>query len=225
MGSRQNQPHDISILPKINFADLLQIFCENKFEREVKIERFSVDFLCRELNVAFEYDGIQHYSVVQKIDSDKRKNELLAGQGISLIRWPYYFMPTSDVCRYIFKDFFSDSKYQRMLDELFNTDRESSIKAPGFHKTSNIPANFIWPGIEKFLAELKDGPASLTHQVRYSLQLYSDLKGNPDLVVPTHNEKFMSFFHTQNDACYLNYIFPNENKKPLRDKTRNLQRA
>ena len=82
------------------------------------------------MKLAFEYDGIQHYSVIQKIDSDLRKNELLKNKGIHLIRWPFYYMPTKDTCKYLFKDVFSEKKFKKMLtSHVFNISSENEMSA------------------------------------------------------------------------------------------------
>ena len=85
MPRKDSRPSGINILPR-NFGELLASFYGVNFENEVKFGRFKVDFYSKTLETAFEYDGIQHYSVVQKIESDKRKNELLKREGIKLVR-------------------------------------------------------------------------------------------------------------------------------------------
>ena len=71
---KETKPRNIAILPR-NFGELLNFFYGTKFDTEVKFGRFKVDFYSENMKLAFEYDGIQHYSVIQKIESDKRKNE------------------------------------------------------------------------------------------------------------------------------------------------------
>ena len=149
------------VLPR-TFDALLGFFYKTKFEREVKFGRFKIDFYSSKLNLAFEYDGIQHYSVIQKLDSDLRKNELMISEGIKLIRWPYYYMPTKDTCKYVFTDAFTEKKFKSMLSGFFNIKNENKMTAPGFHSTSNIPANFINPGIQKFLKELNKSEGVIT---------------------------------------------------------------
>ena len=61
--------NNISVLPR-NFNIILEFFYNAKFETEVKFDRFKIDFYNSKLKLAFEYDGIQHYSVIQKIDSE-----------------------------------------------------------------------------------------------------------------------------------------------------------
>lgn len=107
---KETKPRNIAILPR-NFGELLNFFYGTKFDTEVKFGRFKVDFYSENMKLAFEYDGIQHYSVIQKIESDKRKNELLESEGIKLVRWPYYFMPTKDTCKYVFHDHYSEQKF------------------------------------------------------------------------------------------------------------------
>ena len=55
-----------------------------------------------------------------------------------------------------------------MLQSIFGINDESEMSAPGFHSTPNIPANFIWPGIDKFLNELDVAPPSILHQVPFT---------------------------------------------------------
>ena len=207
---KETKPRDKAILPR-NFGELLNFFYGTKFDTEVKFGRFKVDFYSENMKLAFEYDGIQHYSVIQKIESDKRKNELLESEGIRLVRWPYYFMPTKDTCKYVFHDHYSEQKFSSMLQTMFGTNDESEMSAPGFHSTPNIPANFIWPGIDKFLHELDVAPPSILHQVRHSLKLYCQVRADNDyeIVIPTYHEKFMEFFDGNDDESYLRFVYKN----------------
>jgi len=201
----------LSILPK-NFHQFLSFFYDVFFDTEVRFGRFRIDFFSPELKIAFEYDGIQHYSIIDRIDSDKRKNQLMLDHGIKLIRWPYYFMPTYDTCKYVFTENFSDTSFKKMLENFFCIDDPSEMIAPGFHTTRNIPANFIKPGITKFLKEMSTAPASLRDQVRYSLQLYcknNKYKNNIDMVIPEYDSDFMDFYNKKSDEKYLNYFYAN----------------
>lgn len=208
--NKATAPSDVSILPR-NFCELLSFFYNTDFDTEVRFGKFRVDFYSEKMKLAFEYDGIQHYSVIQKIESDKRKNKLMEDEGIELIRWPFYFMPTKDTCRYVFKDHYSEHKFSSMLQTMFSTNEESEIAAPGFHSTPNIPANFIWPGIDKFLNELDRGPRSILHQVRHSLKLYCQERAdnNYEIVIPTYHEKFMEFFEGNDDESHLRFFYAN----------------
>ena len=203
----------VQILPK-NFQELLSFFYDTQFEAEVRFGQFQVDFYSENMKLAFEYDGIQHYSVIQKIESDKRKNALLESKGIKLVRWPYYFMPTKDTCKYVFQDHYSEPKFTSMLQTMFGTNNESEISAPGFHSTPNIPANFIWPGINKFLNELDVVPRSILHQVRHSLKLYCQVRAenNYEVVIPTYHDEFMEFFNENDDKLYLDLFYKNDSK-------------
>ena len=208
---KKTKPRDIAILPR-NFGELLSFFYGTEFQTEVKFRRFKVDFYSENMKLAFEYDGIQHYAVVQKLQSDKRKNELLESEGIKLVRWPYYFMPTKDTCKYVFHDHYSEQKFSSMLQTMFETNDESDMSAPGFHSTPNIPANFIWPGIDKFLNELDVAPRSILHQVRHSLKLYCQVRAenNYEIIIPTYHDKFMEFFNGNDDAAYLDLVYKNK---------------
>ena len=200
----------VSILPR-NFCELLSFFYDTKFETEVRFGRFKVDFYSENMKLAFEYDGIQHYSVIQKLESDKRKNYLLKSEGIKLVRWPYYFMPTRDTCKYVFQDHYSEQKFSSMLQTMLGINNESEMSAPGFHSTPNIPANFIWSGIDKFLDELDVAPRSILHQVRHSLKLYCQVRreNNYEMVIPTYHDEFMEFFNGNDDESYLDLVYKN----------------
>ena len=203
----------VSILPW-NFGELLSFFYDTEFVEEVKFGRFKVDFYSENIKLAFEYDGIHHYSNIQKIESDKRKNDLLESEGIKLVRWPYYFMPTKDTCKHVFQDHYSEQKFSLMLQTMFGTNNESEMSAPGFHSTPNIPANFIWPGIDKFLNELDVAPRSILHQVRHSLKLYCQVRAenNYEIIIPTYHDKFMEFFNGNDNAAYLGLAYQNGSK-------------
>ena len=97
---------------------------------------------------------------------------------------------------------------------MFGTQNEIEMSGPGFHSTPNVPANFIWPGIEKFLAELSVFPESIRHQVRHSLKLYCQVRANNkhEIVIPTYHEGFMKFFEEKEDSSYLGYAYSNRPK-------------
>ena len=101
-----------------------------------------------------------------------------------------------------------------MLQSMFGAESEREISAPGFHSTPNIPANFIWPGIDKFLNELEEGPRSILQQVRHSLKLYCKVKAehNYGIIIPTYHDKFMEFFNGRDDAVHLDLFFKNDSK-------------
>ena len=83
-----------------------------------------------------------------------------------------------------------------------------------FTTTPNIPANFIWPGIDKFLNELDVAPQSILHQVRHSLKLYCQVRAenNYEIIIPTYHGKFMEFFNENDDAAYLVLVYQNGSK-------------
>ena len=200
----------IFILPKVNFHTLINCFYETPLVPEFRFGRYRIDFYSEELKLAFEYDGIHHYSVSQKIASDFEKRRILEADGIKVIRWPFYLMPTKDVVSYIFADEFSEEKYQRMLISVLGITRESDMPSPGFHDTDNIPGNFIEVGINRFLDEIREFPESLEHQVRYSLKLYCQKSKLGANAIPAHHKAFMDFYVTDCKKEYLNFYFSNQ---------------
>jgi len=153
-------------------AKTCSIFLERDYVSEQKLARFSLDIYFPEPKFAFEYDGPDHYDKVANHERDLRKNTLCKKEGIRLIRWPYYFQLTKDVARHVFKDHYSDEKYESAINFVYGTKVESEILAPGLHKSKFTPANFTSPGIKRFLSEVNEAPESLRSQVIHSFRLY-----------------------------------------------------
>lgn len=77
-----------------------------KFEREIKFERFHVDFLLRDLKTIIECDG-EYWHLDPKIqERDKRKDELLKSLGYKVIRFSGRMM-----------DKFTDKELAQILKE------------------------------------------------------------------------------------------------------------
>ena len=63
------------------------------------------------------------------------------------------------MARYIFEDFYSEDKYQEMLEKTCNVKNESEILGP-HGIVLETPANFIPLGIDRFYKELMSVPKS-----------------------------------------------------------------
>jgi len=120
-------------------------------------------------------------------------------------------MPTRDVCLFVFKELFDELKFQQLLSNILKVDNETDILSPGFHSTTNIPANFIWPGVDRFLSEMESAPKSLRHQIRHSLKLYCKHRAGEkeELVIPTYHDGFMQFYSASVDPSLLGVQFKN----------------
>jgi len=86
---------------------LKKIFPYYHIEREYKVENVRYDLYIKELNVAIEYDGIQHYqdnmffgtlAFNQKLN-DSRKSIIASKYGINLLRINYKNNPNDDLLR------------------------------------------------------------------------------------------------------------------------------
>jgi very-short-patch-repair endonuclease len=55
-----------------------------KFRRQVPLERYIADFVCRELKLIVELDGGQH---MERADYDQRRSQWLAQQGYTVLRF------------------------------------------------------------------------------------------------------------------------------------------
>ena len=210
-----------------NLSKILEIFFDNSTIHEQyklyyepqygnrKREFFKIDSLVEfdGKKLAFEYDGFHHYNTVFKIERDIRKAEQLKSSRYSLIRVPYFIQFTKDVAKTYFEPYnvYSDDKYTAMLEQVYKVDDESQILAPGWHKTTETPANWVDKGIELFLEDIKFLPESVTHQLIHSLNVYKKAtNGKEWLVHPNHHAKFNAFLSSPVDKKYLNYFFAHE---------------
>jgi len=106
--------------------------------------RFRPDYLLEDLNLIFEYNGMQHYINPFKLRGDDIKKEFYANHtdknGIDkkydTIRWPYFFQLTKPIAKFVFRDlmkhfseensqinkngYYSDEKYYRAIGEIYN---------------------------------------------------------------------------------------------------------
>lgn len=193
-------------------------------------------------HVVFEFNGNHHYQSSFKILTDWRKNEVLSdpsrndwGTKFIIFKIPYYMQLTQDYAKYLFGDlakeklgesFYKYEKFKKAIKQIYNTEREDLIFAPGLHTSKQTPATFNEDGIERFLKEMEDMKKypSIKHQVVHSLRLYIDdvtyfnkkpWKTNKEwknLIIPK-NESFLKFFNFEPDKKYLNCFF--ERKKTL----------
>ena len=149
-----------------------KIFLDSDNVSEHKLNRFRLDIYFPNDRIAIEYDGPDHYDKVANHERDERKNALCKSEGITIMRWPYYFQLTRDVARYFFPKHYSDKKYELAIMAVYGTNIESEILGPGLHKSKFTPANFTSKGIKRFISEIKDAPESLRSQVIHSFKLY-----------------------------------------------------
>jgi len=212
----------------------LQIFFEKKFVttdcgegnsiyEEKKIEyisektnsnqSFKADF-CFEhdgKNIIFEYDGPDHYNNVFKIDRDERKKNVIEIQGYEFNCVPYFIQFTRDIAKHYFQKrygVYSDDKYQMMLREVYKTDNECDILAPGWHTTKELPANFVVKGIDRFLKEIDTFPESIKSQLKHSLDIYvKRSNGMENLVIPLYHDGFNEFMKHTVDNKYIKHFY------------------
>lgn len=192
-------------------------------------------------HVVFEFNGNHHYQSPFKILTDWRKNEVLSDPSRNhlktkfiIFKIPYYMQLTKDYAKYLFgdlaekklgKSFYEYEKFKKAIKQIYNTDREDLIYAPGLHTSKQTPATFNEDGIERFLKEMEDMKKypSIKHQVVQSLRLYiedvtyfnkkpwKDNKEWKNLIIPK-NESFLKFFNFEPDKKYLNCFFEREKK-------------
>lgn len=199
-----------------NLKVVSKLFLEKNNVSEHKLDRFSLDIYFPEDQIAFEYDGPDHYDKVANHERDLRKNQLCLDKGIKLFRWPYYFQLTKDVARYFFPNHYTDEKYQQAIKIVYGASKESEILAPGLHGSKFTPANFTSLGIKRFINDLSNAPISLRSQVIHSFHLYEKMikaKNGRDflwLLYPQDNLLFDEFMKHKPDLMHLNYVFKNK---------------
>jgi hypothetical protein len=192
-----------------------KIFLDSDNVSEHKLNRFRLDIYFPRERIAIEYDGPDHYDKVANHERDERKNALCKSEGITLIRWPYYFQLTRDVARHFFPDNYSDKKYELSIKAVYGTIVESEILAPGLHKSKFTPANFTSKGVKRFISEIEDAPKSLRSQVIHSFKLYEKQivkeygEGFEWLLYPEDNAKFDKFMNFNPDPKFIHYLFTN----------------
>ena len=192
-----------------------KIFLDSDNVSEHKLNRFRLDIYFPSDRIAIEYDGPDHYDKVANHERDERKNALCKSEGITIMRWPYYFQLTRDVARYFFPNNYSDKKYELAIMAVYGTNVESEILAPGLHKSKFTPANFTSKGIKRFISEIKDAPESLRSQVIHSFKLYEKQivkeygEGFEWLLYPEDNAIFDEFMNFNPDPKYINYLYTN----------------
>jgi len=198
----------------LNFVS--KLFLEKNNVSEHKLARFSLDIYFPEDQIAFEYDGPDHYDKVANHERDLRKNQLCLSEGIRLVRWPYYFQLTKDVARYLFPNHYTDNKYQEAISIVYGASEESQILAPGLHGSKFTPANFTSLGIKRFINDLNSAPVSLRSQVIHSFHLYEKMieskhgKNFLWLLYPQDNALFDEFMQFRPDPKHLNFVFINK---------------
>ena len=199
-----------------HLTSVSKLFLEKNNTSEHKLGRFSLDIYFPEDKIAFEYDGPDHYDKVANHERDLRKNQLCLSEGISLVRWPYYFQLTRDIAKYLFQHHYTDRKYQEAIKIVYGTTEESKILAPGLHGSKFTPANFTSLGVKRFINDVANAPISLRSQVIHSFHLYEKMierKHGKDflwLLYPEDNALFDKFMTHIPNPIHLNYFFPNE---------------
>jgi hypothetical protein len=198
------------IMTAARLGKVVALFLDAEIEAEVRLGCFKLDYYHPGLNIAYEYDGPEHYSEVGHIERDERKVKACQAKGISLHRWPYYFQLTRDVARYFFLGFYSDNKYLAAIELVYGSSDEQNVLAPGLHRSKHTPANFVHRGANRFFREIDEAPESLRSQVVRSLQIYRKRLGSDRewLLFPENDDRFNAFMKYQPRKEHLQVWFP-----------------
>ena len=71
-------------------------------KRDGKTYRIRPDFLCEELKLIIEFDGLQHYTNPKNIRTDRENKETYESFGYRVIRIPYFIQLTQSVVKEMF---------------------------------------------------------------------------------------------------------------------------
>lgn len=138
---------------------------------ESKKFRFRPDYCCHNLKLCVEFDGPDHYTKVDIIKADLKKDNLLKEIGYAIIRVPYFVQLTKESIQFLFK-----------LNINFNNHFQHGF----INKKIALPANFCEQGIWKFKNFILD--LKITHKTEILSQIIKSLKSrneNPIDIVPS----------------------------------------
>ncbi len=71
-------------------------------KRDGKTYRIRPDFLCEELKLIIEFDGLQHYTNPKNIRTDRENQQTYESFGYRVIRIPYFIQLTQSVVKEMF---------------------------------------------------------------------------------------------------------------------------
>ena len=111
------------------------------FHKKDKVS-FRPDYMCHSLKLVVEFDGFYHYTDVNTILRDERKETILRRDGYKVIRIPYFIQMSTEVIKALFN---KDKEVEQVFPHGFIANKSSAV----------LPANFNELGIEKFLGDFE----------------------------------------------------------------------
>ena len=109
------------------------------------------------------------------------------------------------MARYIFGDFYSEDKYQEMLEKTCKVKTESEILGPGWHTSKETPASSIPLGIDRVYKELMSIPKSQLDGIIYSLKLYCK-DYSKEFIIP-NDPRINKLMEKNINENYLKYYY------------------
>ena len=135
------------------FEDYLEVLYPGKVwihdkpfgKRDGKSYRIRPDFLCEELKMIIEFDGLQHYTNPENIRKDRTNQQIYESFGYHVIRIPYFIQLT-----------------QSVVKEMFGLDIPFELFDPTLPSMSvqwrNTPAYCCLAGIKRMVQEFRRYP-------------------------------------------------------------------
>jgi very-short-patch-repair endonuclease len=75
---------------------------DEKFQAHGETFNFRPDYCCHRLQMCIEFDGPDHYTKANVIQSDIKKNQIIEYNGYDIIRIPYFVQLNSVGIKYFF---------------------------------------------------------------------------------------------------------------------------
>jgi len=135
------------------FEDYLEVLYPGKTwihdkpfgKRNGKSYQIRPDYLCEEMKLIIEFDGLQHYTNPENVRKDRENQQVYEGFGYRVIRIPYFIQLTKSVVKEMFG--------LEMEDDLFDPSLPSMAV-----RWKNTPAYCCASGLARMAEELRRYP-------------------------------------------------------------------
>ncbi|OAV71106.1 hypothetical protein Barb6_01518 [Bacteroidales bacterium Barb6] len=138
------------------------------------------DYRSESLKLIIEFDGLQHYTKVDKILDDIEKTKFYKELGYKVVRIPYFIQLTNKVAETLFG--------VKVNEQLFN----ESIPSLGI-KGRNSPANLCPAGVKRMAEEFAKFPEQYKINVEFLKQQNDTLRSGVEYLEKEYNKLIMNY--------------------------------
>ena len=139
------------------------------------IIRSRPDYRSEELKLIIEFDGLQHYTKPDKIETDKRNTDKYISVGYKVVRIPYFIQLTNKAVKTLFD--------VDVAEDLF----DGKISSLGI-KGCNTPAFLCQAGIKRMAEEFKNFPDQYETNLNFLRNQNDPSKSGVDLLENEYNK-------------------------------------